>query len=210
MEKEAKDVVGGTHTKYTIAVSGAAETGHCSDKAFDATVKLGQEIAKRGMILLTGATHGAPFWAAKACKEAGGTVIGFSPAATRLHHIKSYRLPVDYHDFIIYTGFDYSGRNLMLTRAADGVVSVCGRIGTLNEFTIAFEDRKPQGILTGTGGVSDMIADIVTASHRGKGKLAFDDDPAALLDKLIGLIEDDNSLVGAIVGSEVGHSNDVA
>ena len=113
---------------------------------------------------------------------------GLSPAATKLHHVKTYHLPVDYHDLIIYTGFGYSGRNLLLTRSADAIVTVCGRIGTLNEFTDAFEDQKPQGILTGTGGTTDMIKDIIEKAERGMGKVVFDSDPVRLLEKLMALI----------------------
>jgi len=37
----------------------------------------------------------------------------------------------------------------------------CGRIGTLNEFTDAFEDNKPQAVLVGTGGTTDDIQKIL-------------------------------------------------
>lgn len=174
----------GSHTKYSIAISGAADTSHCPPEAFERTTELGRLVAERGMILLTGATSGAPFWAAKAAKEAGGLVIGFSPAVSQDHHVKTYRLPLDYHDLIIYTGFNYSGRNLILTRAADAVVTVCGRIGTLNEFTIAFEEKVPQGVLTGTGGVSDILENILDVAHRGHKQVVFNPDPATLLDSL--------------------------
>jgi uncharacterized protein (TIGR00725 family) len=143
------------------------------------------------MILVTGATTGIPYWAAKGAKEAGGIVIGLSPAASKAAHMKTYHLPVDYHDIIIYTGFDYSGRNLLLTRAADAVITMYGRIGTLNEFTIAFEDKKPQGVLTGVGGTSDMIENILKKSHRGMGKVVFDTDPGSLFEKVVALIEKD-------------------
>ena len=86
-------------------------------------------------VTVTGATTGAPFWAAKGAKEAGGIVIGISPASTKREHVKTYGLPVEYHDLIIYTGFGYAGRNLLFTRSADAVITVAGRIGTLNEFT---------------------------------------------------------------------------
>ena len=46
--------------KYTVAISGAAETGHCSPDAMEKTEELGRLIAERGMILVTGATTGAP------------------------------------------------------------------------------------------------------------------------------------------------------
>jgi uncharacterized protein (TIGR00725 family) len=180
------------HTKkqpYAIAISGAAETGHCSVTAFDDTVKMAQEIARRGMILVTGATSGVPYWAAKAAKEAGGYVIGLSPAASRAHHVKSYRLPTDYHDLIIYTGFDYAGRDLLLARAADAMITVCGRTGTLHEFTTAFEDGIPQGVLLGSGGTADMIPDILSASHRGSHSIVLERDPVALISSLVAAID---------------------
>lgn len=175
--------------KYKICVSGAAETGHCAPNAMEITEKLGREIAKRGMITVTGATTGAPFWAAKGAKQENGIVIGISPAASEYDHINHFNLPVDYHDLIIYTGFNYSGRNLLLTRSSDAVIVTCGRMGTLNEFTIAFEDQKPIGVLIGTGGMADEIKDIVKKAHRGPGKIVYDKDPKKLLDKLEPLIE---------------------
>lgn len=177
------------HLKYKICISGSAVTDAATPGTVEKAQMLGRLIAERGLILVTGATTGVPYWAAKGAKEAGGIVIGLSPAASKAAHVKSYRLPVDYHDLIIYTGFDYSGRNLLLTRAADAVITVAGRIGTLNEFTIAFEDGKPQGILSGTGGTSDMLEEILKKSHRGIGKTVFESDPKRLLDKVVELIE---------------------
>lgn len=177
------------HQRYAIGISGAAETGHCSVTAFEDTVRLGQEIAKRGLILVTGATSGVPLWAAKAAKEAGGFVIGLSPAASRVHHVKSYKLPTEYHDLIIYTGFNYAGRDLLLARAADAMVTICGRTGTLHEFTTAFEDGVPQGVLLGSGGVADMLPDILKTSHRGSSTVVFERDPVALLNSLIAAID---------------------
>jgi len=175
--------------KYKICVSGAADSGHCKEGAQEAAEELGREIARRDMILVTGATTGLPYWAAKGAKEQGGIVIGFSPAASKIAHTNSYRLPLDYHDLVIYTGFNYSGRNLLLVRASDAVITVCGRMGTLNEFTIAFEDGKPQGVLTGTGGTADAIERIIDEAKRGSGKVAYNNDPAKLLDEVTKLIE---------------------
>ena len=179
----------GKNLKYKICISGAAETGLCAPDALEKTELLGRLIAERGMIVVTGATTGTPYWAAKGAKEAGGTVIGISPASSKIPHVKTYRLPTDYHDLIIYTGFGYSGRNLLLTRAADAVITICGRIGTMNEFTDAFEDEKPQGVLAGTGGTADMLKEFLDKAHRGYGKVVFETDPAKLLDKLVVLIE---------------------
>lgn len=177
--------------RYKICVSGAAETGLCADGCFEKAVILGKEIARRGLVLVTGATTGVPYWVAKAVKEEGGVVIGFSPAVSKRAHLNTYHLPLDYHDVVMYTGFHYSGRNLLLMRSADAIITICGRIGTLNEFTIGFEDQKPIGVLEGTGGVADHLRTIVEESHRGPGNVVFSKDPIELLDEVIRLIEID-------------------
>lgn len=179
------------HLKYKICISGAAETTHCSKDALKKAELMGRLVAEHNMVLLTGATVGIPYWAAKGAKQAGGIVVGLSPAASKLAHVKVYHLPLDYHDLIIYTGFDYAGRNLLLTRAADAIVTICGRMGTLNEFTIGFEDKKPQGVLLESGGISELLPKIIEQAHRGSGKVVFDSDPERLLDKLIDLIREE-------------------
>ena len=178
-----------THLKFKIAVSGAAETGHCAPNALEITKELGREIARHNSVLVTGATTGSPFWAAIGAKDEGGIVIGLSPAYNEFDHVKTYNLPVDYHDLIVYTGFGYSGRNLLLTRAADAIIVTCGRMGTLNEFTIAFEDNKPIGVLIGTGGMADEIKNIVDKARRGEGKIIYESNPKALVEKLLELVK---------------------
>jgi len=183
-----------SYLKYKICVSGAARTDCCADGAMEKTKELGREIVKQGGVIVTGATTGVPYWAAIGAKEEGGISIGFSPAVSELAHIKTYHLPIDYYDIIVYTGFDYSGRNLILTRASDAVIIVCGRLGTLNEFTIAFEDKKPIGILTGTGGTADEIKGIVDKGHCGQGKIVYDDDPKRLVAKLMEMIKEEKDV----------------
>ncbi len=184
------------YLKYKICVSGAADTGVCARDATKKAEELGREVVRQGMVLVTGATTGAPFWAAKGAKEEGGMVIGLSPAASEQAHVKSYKLPTDYHDMIVYTGFEYSGRNLLLTRSSDAVVIVCGRMGTLNEFTIAFEDQKPIGVLEKTGGIADEIRDIVKKANRGPGNIIYENDPKKLIAKLKEMIAKEKSKNG--------------
>ena len=183
------------HMKYKFAVSGAAETGHCSKSALEAAKEMGREIVRHNGVILTGATTGVPYFAARGAKEEGGISIGLSPATTERAHVKTYHLPVDYFDLIIYTGFGYSGRNLLLTRSADAVILICGRMGTFNEFTIAFEDNKPIGVLEGTGGTADMIRNIVAKSHRGPGKIVYDSNPKHLLEKLLKLVKKEKVVI---------------
>ena len=174
---------------YKIAVSGAAQINHCCKKIEELSKEVGRIIARQKCILITGATTGVSCFAAQGCKEAKGMSIGFSPAASKLAHQKTYKLPVDYFDVVVYTGFDYSGRNLLMTRASDAVIIICGRMGTLNEFTIAFEDKKPIGVLIGSGGTADMIKDIIQKPHRRGEKIIYDSDPQKLVKKLISLLK---------------------
>lgn len=181
--------IASSYLKYKICVSGAAETGVCSPDALEKAKEIGREIVRHNGVLVTGATTGIPYWAAVGAKEEGGISIGLSPAASEEAHIKTYHLPVDYFDMIIYTGFEYAGRNLLLTRSSDAVIVICGRMGTLNEFTIAFEDKKPIGVLTETGGMSDFYDDVVRKAKRGPGKIVYDSDPKSLIEKLLVLVE---------------------
>lgn len=178
-----------THLKYKICVSGAAETDHCAPGALEVTKELGREIIRKGAVLVTGATTGAPYWAAIGAKEEGGFVVGLSPAGSEKEHVEKYELPLDYHDIIVYTGFGYSGRNLLLTRASDAVIITCGRIGTLNEFLVAFEDQKPLGVLTGTGGMADEVKEIVAKSHRAHPGIVYESDPKILVEKVLELVK---------------------
>ena len=179
------------HLELKFCVSGAAETGHCGIDAYDKGIALGREIAKHGAVLMEGATTGFPLWSAMGAKAAGGYTIGFSPANSEKEHIESYNLPVEYLDLIIYTGFGYPGRDLILTRSSDAVFFGCGRIGTIHEFTIAFEDQKPIGILEADWETDEEIRYILKAGHRANDRIVFDSDPKALVERVIELVNKD-------------------
>ena len=180
-----------THLGLKLSVSGAAETGHCGIDAYDKGLELGRQIAKHGAILVTGATTGFPLWTAMGAKEAGGFVIGFSPASSEKEHIDLYNLPVEYHDVIVYTGFGYPGRDLIMTRSADAVFFGCGRVGTIHEFTIAFEDKKPIGIFEADWPTDEVIKNILDNGHRDNDRIEFDTDPKVLVEKVIAQVEKD-------------------
>jgi len=138
-----------------------------------------------------GATTGFPLWVAMGAKEAGGFVIGFSPAASEREHVEAYKLPLDYMDLIIYTGFGYSGRDLLLTRSADAVICGCGRVGTIHEFTVAFDDEKPIGIYEGPWEMGNELKEIVAKSHRVNNKIVSGLDPKKLIADLTILVNKD-------------------
>ncbi|KKR70728.1 MAG: hypothetical protein UU13_C0002G0073 [Candidatus Nomurabacteria bacterium GW2011_GWB1_40_7] len=179
------------HNKIKICVSGAAETGHCGLGALDLAKELGKEIARQGAVLVNGATTGFPFWAAMGAKEEGGICVGISPAASEQEHVDIYKLPLDYMDLIIYTGFGYPGRDLLMTRAADAVVCGCGRIGTIHEFTVAFEDKKPIGVFEGPWAMDEELKTIIENAHRFNPKVVSGSDPKKLLEDIIVLVRKD-------------------
>ncbi len=152
---------------------------------------IGYFLARSGAIVVTGDTTGIPNEAAKGAKRGKGITLGISPASSFHEHVRKYRLPYKYTDFAIYTGFGYSGRNLLFIRSTDAVIFIHGRIGTLNEFTIAFEDKKPIGILVDSGGISDELDHLLTVAHRGRHAIVFDQDPKRLVEKVLKLAHAD-------------------
>ena len=140
---------------------------------------------RRGHIFINGACPGLPHDALLGAKETGGLTLGISPAFSEYEHVNEYLSPHD-NDIILYTGQGFMERDIINIRSSDGVVIVGGGIGTLNEFTIAYDEGRPIGILTNSGGISNAIPHIVEElCHRMiPPNMVFDDDPKKLLDKL--------------------------
>lgn len=177
------------HNQIKICVSGAADTTYSGPGTLEIAKELGREISRQGAVLVTGATTGFPLWSAIGAKEEKGISIGFSPAATEKEHMEAYKLPIDYMDLIIYTGFGYPGRDLLLTRSSDAVIFGCGRIGTIHEFTVAFEDYKPIGILKGPWDMDEELKYIIEKGHRPNDRIIFGDDPKQLVSDIIELVK---------------------
>ena len=61
-----------------------------------------------------------------------------------------------------------------------------GRSGTLGEFAIAYDEGRLIGVLTDTGGVADMVDEIVTRMNKDTGAcVVYDDDPERLVSRLV-------------------------
>jgi len=148
--------------------------------------ELGAAIAKQDCILITGATTGLPDLVAQAFRQSGGFALGVSPAENRQEHITRYGLPGDGADAIIYTGFGYKGRNVINVRSADIVLIVSGATGTLNEFTIAYDEGKVIGVLEGSGGIADHVREIIKICNKpALEKIFFDRDPVKLVESCV-------------------------
>jgi uncharacterized protein (TIGR00725 family) len=157
---------------------------------------LGQAIAQAGCFLITGATSGLPALVATAFRKQGGFALGISPAENRAEHVQRYGLPEDGADLFVYTGFGYKGRNVINIRSSDIVIIFGGATGTLNEFTIAYDEGKVIGVLAGSGGVADHIEKIVEVCQKPtRGKLFFDTHPKVLIQTCVGAIAATDYLV---------------
>lgn len=179
------------HRRIKIAVSGSASTGYLTGEDLKICEEVGREIARQGASIVTGATTGVPIWAAKGAKLEGGISVGLSPASGEAEHVGLYKLPLEYMDFIMYTGFGYVGRDILMTRTADAIIIGPGRIGTIHEFTVAFEDKKPIGILVGPWDTDEILRDIIDKSHRKDEhkQIVFDSNPKTLVEKVIKFAE---------------------
>jgi uncharacterized protein (TIGR00725 family) len=170
--------------KIKIGVMGSAEAA--KPELRDQAIALGMAIASRDVFLFTGATTGLIYETGKAAKDAGAFHIGISPASDDGEHVERYRLPLDACSVLIYTGFGLKGRNVVLVRSCDVVLLIAGSIGSLNEFTIAYDEDKVIGCLTGTGGVADEVEHLVrTFQKETKARVLYDSDPEILVDRCL-------------------------
>jgi len=172
--------------KPTIGVMGSSSVQMSASEVERLTrlaERLGQAIAERGCVLVTGATTGFPDIVSRAARRRGCLTVGISPASSREEHASRYSLPHDGVDVIVYTGFGLKGRNVINVRSCDVVIIFGGGIGTLNEFTIAYDEGKVVGVLEDTGGVADQIKGITALSSRPVGSaLVFESSPEVLID----------------------------
>ena len=150
---------------------------------------LGRAIAKSGSVLLTGATSGLVYEVGKAARANHGFHIGVSPAANHLEHRERFRLPHDACDVIIYTGFGLKGRNVVLVRSCDIVLFISGAMGSLNEFTIAHDEGKIMGCLTGTGGVADQSTYLIEQFSNTRSLVIQESNPQNLVDRCIEVVD---------------------
>jgi uncharacterized protein (TIGR00725 family) len=168
-----------------IGVMGGA-TGVITRAHLNKAHQLGRAIAQSGCALITGACPGLPLAAACGAKQAGGMVIGISPGLSLDEHVYKYDSPTEFHDVLIYTGSGLMGREVVNIRTSDIVVIIGGRSGTLGELAIAYDEGKLIGVLTGTGGISDLVADILTACAKDTGaRVVYDAAPRRLVKKLL-------------------------
>lgn len=174
--------------KIKVGVMGSAEEIRSDqrDELQGKVMGLARALAGRDVVLFTGATTGVIFEVGKAARDAGIFHVGISPASSQSEHLGKYKLPTDACDVLVYTGFGLKGRNVVLVRSCDIVLFVAGAMGSLNEFTIAHDEDKVIGCLSGTGGVADEADYLLQKFAKKTGARVFqDEDPESLLEACI-------------------------
>lgn len=109
--------------------------GHsCSEKIYKIAQETGQLIAQEGWILISGGREGVMEAACKGAKEKGGLTVGILPSYDGKDANK-------YVDVKIPTGLGYA-RNALVVRAADVIIAIDGKEGTLSEISFALCENK--------------------------------------------------------------------
>jgi predicted Rossmann-fold nucleotide-binding protein len=184
---------------YSVGVYGSA-TAENNDLA-EKSRHTGRELARYDCRIITGACSGLPYLAAAEASRAGREVWGYSPVVDRQQ--QQAFVPDD--DLTIYSRliylpewFEYAGdlnvarkyRNVISTAHCDAGIVIAGAWGTLHEFCSLVDYGRMVGVLTGTGGIADMLPNL--QAHipiPPDAAILFDDDPAALVDRLFAALE---------------------
>ncbi|MGB9797248.1 MAG: TIGR00725 family protein [bacterium] len=97
--------------------------------------KVGEEIAKRGGILICGGMGGIMEYACKGAKKVGGITVGIIPTMDR-------NSANPYVDIPIVTGMGYA-RNIIVVLSSEAVIAIGGAFGTLTELAFALHFNIP-------------------------------------------------------------------
>lgn len=173
--------------------------------------RLGQELAARGCLVITGACSGMPYVVAQTAAQHGAAVWGFTPELDAAGQQAAYPSDdITIYQRLIYVPQNYRAlfgvedlspqrdhairlryRNAVSTANCDAGIIISGSWGTLNEFTNLIYDGKPIGVLTGTGGLADELGDFYPRLRKRSASVAlFESEPEKLVDRLLSELEE--------------------
>ena len=133
-----------------IAVCGSdGDDVHLSSVALDVAERVGRGIAQRGGVLVCGGRGGVMQAACKGAKEKDGVTVGLLPDSKDEAN--------EFVDIPLATGLGMR-RNFLVVSAADVVIAIGGRWGTLSEISFAMIFQIPVVLVAGTGGCVDELA----------------------------------------------------
>ena len=116
-------------------IIGVIGSGQSESRIYQLAVEVGEEIAKRGGILVCGGLAGVMEAAAKGASSAGGLTVGILPGPSTNSANSFIKMPVA-------TDMGQA-RNVIIALTADALVAVAGGAGTLSEIGHALKVGKP-------------------------------------------------------------------
>jgi len=154
---------------------------HCTDVAYQAAYQVGLELAKIGVILITGGLGGVMEAASRGAREGGGFVIGIIPQDDKA-------MSNAYCDAVVATGIGFA-RDFVTAYSADAIIVVGGGAGTLIELLAAYQNKTPIVAVKGTGGIADRFADSYL-DDRQIERVLYEDSAQAAVKRAISLIKE--------------------
>jgi uncharacterized protein (TIGR00725 family) len=141
---------------WLIAVCGSDDCATLQESMLSTAEEIGRLIAQQGGIVVCGGRGGVMRAVCKGAKKAGGLTIGILPDRKDEAN--------EWVDVPLATGLGVR-RNMVIVHAADVVIALNGRWGTLNEISFAQIFKKPLVLVRGSGGcVDDVIGGKTLAS----------------------------------------------
>ena len=116
-------------------IIGVIGAGQCENSIYELAFQVGEEIAKRGAILVCGGLGGVMEAAAKGAFMAGGITVGILPGPSTNSANPYIKIPVA-------TDMGQA-RNVIIAHTADGLVAVSGGAGTMSEIGHGLKIGKP-------------------------------------------------------------------
>ncbi|MDX6717984.1 MAG: hypothetical protein QOJ63_238 [Solirubrobacteraceae bacterium] len=115
-----------------VAVVGPGEAGE--EAILDGARAVGEELAQRGAVVVTGGLGGVMAAACRGAHDAGGSTLGILAGSDRA-------VANPWVTVAVATGLGEL-RNGLVVRAADAVIAVAGEYGTLSEIALALKAGK--------------------------------------------------------------------
>ena len=152
-----------------ITVYGGTNNKYYSEKEIQACADLGKFLAQHGFEILTGACGGYPYYIGRGAVQAGGKVIGYTPAKDLQEHLERYKFATDgvtdleFNKNILPTNSEnFLKRSMDMTPYSDVVVALGGSWGTFSELLFSFFAKKKIIIVDefkGAGEIFDIVDD---------------------------------------------------
>lgn len=160
------------------------------ERILEIAVRLGEELSRRGIIVITGGGKGTPHAVNRGVQNKKGISIAYISTS------KEDDLDNKENSIItnpIYTGMGWDGRSVLAVKNADVLVVLGGANGTLNEITLAYLNKIPIYILKNSSELirrfEEMLLEKKFIDQRRNVPICFFENIDILLNVLIRLKE---------------------